>query len=218
MAASEMALHGPCPRPQQTDGNSSSYSQITSTQSWTFGNSSYSTQAWDPLIRRTTTTNMTMTLTYAIAVSIPWHRSRSLQRSQIPPLYFQAPHTAPPTLPPETYTYLIQALLSLQGSAYPPTFPYPPYPWPPDTVPPISTAPIAGPSSFYPTNPPIPLSPSISSQFTPSPAASSTTAQDPEGTEDTIPTAEDKRRRNTAASGESPPAMTGHHADRKWHP
>ncbi|KAF8140039.1 hypothetical protein EV363DRAFT_1153378, partial [Boletus edulis] len=128
----------------------------------------------------------------------------SLQRTQIQPPYFQAPHTAP--LPPETYTYLIHALLSLQGSAYPlpaPTYPPLPnynFPWPLDTVPQISSAPIAGPSSFYPTNPPILFPPHV---VPPSPGASPTTpstAQDPEEMEEATSVTEDKRRRNTAAS------------------
>ncbi|KAG8220004.1 hypothetical protein J3R82DRAFT_1012 [Butyriboletus roseoflavus] len=128
----------------------------------------------------------------------------------------------PPSLPPETYNYLIHALLSLQGSAYPQTYPptylYPIHSnplqnyhslWPFGTAPPISSSSIAGPPSFYPTNPTIPVPPLAvpqiagSSQLTPSPAASPTTAptaQDQEGMEDATYTVEDKRRRNTAAS------------------
>lgn len=107
--------------------------------------------------------------------------------------YFQAP----PQLPPETYNYLIHALLSLQGSSsHPPTYNHP---WPSPIAPPIPT----GPLSFYPINPPIPFPvphSAGSSQLTPSPTAS--TAQDPEGSEDGLTITEDKRRRNTAASGE----------------
>ncbi|KAH0838496.1 hypothetical protein J3R83DRAFT_6812 [Lanmaoa asiatica] len=139
--------------------------------------------------------------------------------SQIPSPHFQVLHAVPPPLPPETYNYLIHALLSLQGSAshahYPPSYPHPfhsspncHYPWPPGTAPSISTASIESLSSFYSTNPPVPLPSRTvpqsagSLQFTPSPAASSTTVlteQDPEETEDAVVT-EDKRRRNTAAS------------------
>ncbi|KAI9572754.1 hypothetical protein HD554DRAFT_2062579 [Boletus coccyginus] len=102
---------------------------------------------------------------------------------------------APPQLPPETYTHLIRALLSLQSSvphAYPPpTYPYPTppnyyYPWPPDTA---SVA-----------TPPIPLLPHAAPQTTGLAPPAASTSQDPEGTEDATSTAQDKRRRNTAAS------------------
>ncbi|KAG9314565.1 hypothetical protein JVU11DRAFT_5366 [Chiua virens] len=128
-----------------------------------------------------------------------------------------APYFQVPPLPPETYNYLIHALLSLQGSAHPQNHP-PPYPnqhhlnslpnynysWPPVIAPLIPTAPIAGLPSFYPQVSPLGApGTSKASELTPSPATSSTavaTPQEPEETEDAISITEDKRRRNTVAS------------------
>lgn len=124
------------------------------------------------------------------------------------PSYDASVFQAPPQLPPETYTHLIRALLSLQSSVphdHSPTYPYPTlpihnYPWPPDTT------------SVATPYLPIPLLPHAVPQTTgytqlpPPPAAS--TSQDPEGTEDATSTAEDKRRRNTVASGEGAQFVT----------
>lgn len=81
-------------------------------------------------------------------------------------------------VPPETYNCLIHALLSLQGtSSYP--LPNHNHPWPSAIVPP-------------------PPPPTSSTAF----PTTASTAQEPEGLEDATSIVEDKRRRNTAASGE----------------
>jgi len=123
------------------------------------------------------------------------------------------PHPGLPQLPPETYHYLVHALLSLQRSAPNPyplnhpsasSVPSPDYgySWQPDTLPLALAHPLAGQASFHPTDlsillPHLTAPPSIgSSQLTSSP----TTVSPAQEQDDAVSVTEDKRRRNTVAS------------------
>ncbi|KIJ68640.1 hypothetical protein HYDPIDRAFT_106870 [Hydnomerulius pinastri MD-312] len=94
---------------------------------------------------------------------------------QMPTPYFAGSLGPPPQVPPETYNYLIHALLSLQGSASHPHPQYPPGIYPHGTQPGVQLQ--AGPSSYgwpvppsgnHPlSGPPIAGSPSIFSSNAP---------------------------------------------------
>lgn len=141
--------------------------------------------------------------------------------------------TAPPHVPPETYNYLLHALLALQHSAaqqqhpqhaesylhaIPPsqyTQPGPPtYGWsvPPGGAPPVSNinGTSAGLPSMYQHNTTPLFQNAVPQMMTPVSqsatqyAVSPTSAPENPDQAEEISTAEDKRRRNTAASGESP--------------
>lgn len=122
--------------------------------------------------------------------------------------------TAPPQVSPETYTYLIHALLSMQGAVPPPSVPsqsvsYPQGLFPGPSAPSVAPhalhqvthlhtppAPSSGPPShFTSTN-----TPAIATQHSASFHADAPSDAGDSADESTI-VAEDKRRRNTSASG-----------------
>jgi len=142
--------------------------------------------------------------------------------------------TTPPHVAPEAYSYLINALIAMQQSAaqqqhpqHTENYPYamppgqytqpgpPTYGW---SIPPGGALPMsningtsAGIPSMYPHNTTPLFQNAVPQMMTPVSqsatqyAASPTSAgENPDQAEEAISTAEDKRRRNTAASGEGP--------------
>ncbi|KAF8845302.1 hypothetical protein BDN67DRAFT_446756 [Paxillus ammoniavirescens] len=162
--------------------------------------------------------------------SLPNENRNRASVHQMTAPYFPA-HGSPPQIPPETYNYLIHALLSLQGSAshphpqnHPGTYPHttqpssllqftpPNYEWPPSPngAQLMPGAPVVGSPSIFSSNAPVSLAPGVVPQNIASPShlpippvsvpSDASPEQDPDQTEEGIPTTEDKRRRNTAAS------------------